>query len=655
MDNHQTEEAPPRCVACGGVLHDGPLGVQCLRCSFALAALKEEDDLNAVSELFPELIVEEKVADGGFGSVYRAEHRKMKRTVALKFLDDVLARNPDAVALFEQEMISVGGLDHPGIVRAHDAGERDGHWYIIMEFVDGMDCGALVRKHGTLPVAECCEIIRQAALALHHAHRKGVIHRDVKPANVMVSREGAPPATETTDPADAASRTSSAPSMVKILDFGLSGLAVTPVLSQPVDTIGSTLFLGTLEYISPEQIEHPDNVDARADIFSLGATFWRLLTGRTPRQGGVEISLFTHMKQVTSEPVPSLEALRPDLPGPLVQLCDQMLSLDRNCRPASMEAVAQLIEPWCEGAELARLFGDGKLGERPARFPRKPRRLVPVAVAVAAAAALAAGGKLLLPDREKAAPAAPATIALAEILNSYAWGSGRIVSGSLALNIWNDATGAVLTSDNGDAPDLTVSFSTSAGPLGNGWFHYDAGTSRLRANHSFSGPAPSNNPGSRVINTVDFVFAHHLKITNLNADFKSLNTAGVSWEFSRLAARTPSGGFFSEEPDVAAYASHTPAGGSPAKGFFLVDNKDTVLRVGSRLTASGEHAPNENLTGTNGNSFLDYKDLGLEPGTQIGGFQWVTTLEDVRGMRNDDTSLASLLESLKISGSISVP
>ena len=172
------------CETCGGPLKPGPMGPQCMLCLFSLGVADEV--FADVAEFFPELSIREKIARGGFGTVFRAEHRRMKRSVALKFLD--MAHSREAVALFEKEMVTVGGLDHPGIVRAHDAGEREGRWYIVMELVDGADCGALVRKHGTLPIAESCEIIRQAALALHHAHGKGLVHRDVKPGNIMIAR-----------------------------------------------------------------------------------------------------------------------------------------------------------------------------------------------------------------------------------------------------------------------------------------------------------------------------------------------------------------------------------------------------------------------------------------------------------------------------------
>jgi serine/threonine protein kinase len=410
------------CTTCGGTQASGPFGLRCARCVLSLVGDTENEVDGYVAELFPELQLEGKIAQGGFGAVYRAEHRRMRRPVALKFLDSVLARNPEALALFQQEMITVGALDDPGIVKAHDAGERDGHWYIIMELVEGMDCGTLVRKHGALPMAESCEIIRQAALALGHAHEKGVVHRDVKPGNVMVS-EGTKRTKETHGTEDVPSVPSVplvplVPSSVKILDFGLAGLAVAPVFSQLVPTSGSTLFLGTLEYISPEQIECPATVDARADIYSLGATLWRLLSGKTPHgSSSPEMSLFVAMKRITSEPVPSLATVRPDLPKPLIQLCDAMLSLDREKRPASAAEVARLLEPWCAGAELSRLFTDGPLEEKPFVFPKKNRRRL--WAAAAAVVGLAALGSLFLlyrPSPEPIRPVySPALVALRQL------------------------------------------------------------------------------------------------------------------------------------------------------------------------------------------------------------------------------------------------
>ncbi len=350
------------CETCGGPLKPGPMGPQCMLCLFSLGVADEV--FADVAEFFPELSIREKIARGGFGTVFRAEHRRMKRSVALKFLD--MAHSPEAVALFEKEMVTVGGLDHPGIVRAHDAGEREGRWYIVMELVDGADCGALVRKHGTLPIAESCEIIRQAALALHYAHGKGLVHRDVKPGNIMIAR--------------AVSQLT-----VKVLDFGLASIAVAPLLNNPAaledDSTGDR-FLGTLEYVAPEQIEAPAKVDARADIYALGATLRRFLTGKPAREGHSEQSLLLRMKAITSTPVGSISALRPDLPPALAQLCDQLVALDRNQRPPTAAEVAELLHPWCAGAELSRLFTDGPLPEKPFVFPKKNRRPLWLASAV---------------------------------------------------------------------------------------------------------------------------------------------------------------------------------------------------------------------------------------------------------------------------------
>ncbi len=336
----------------------------CPRCALKMALEVAEDDTSPPLAFFPELEFQGALGRGGFGHVFKAQHRRLRRPVALKLLDLLKARSAGTRELFTSEMAAAGRLDHPGIVHAYDAGERDGLWYIIMEFVDGLDCGALVRKHGMLPVAESCEIIRQAALALNYAHEIGLVHRDVKPGNMMVSRR-----TEATTPTAEGAAAPAVPSVVKVLDFGLAGLSIAPDFSQSAAAQGSPLLLGTLDYISPEQIQSPSTVDARADIYSLGATLWRLLTGKTPHGGPLrEESLAVHLNRLATEPLPSVATVRPNLPGPLVQLCDSMLSLDRSKRPASAAQVARLIEPWCIGADLSRLFLDGQLEEKSPTF-----------------------------------------------------------------------------------------------------------------------------------------------------------------------------------------------------------------------------------------------------------------------------------------------
>src|SRR5262249_40919805 len=150
-----------------------------------------------------------KLGEGGMGAVYKAVHTKLERVVALKVLPAERLADPQAVTRFEREMRAVGKLQHPNIVAAHDAGEIDGTHYLVMELVEGSDLARLVRDRGPLPIAEACELIRQAALGLAHAHEHGLVHRDIKPSNLMLARAAQ----------------SSAPPTVKVLDLGLALLS----------------------------------------------------------------------------------------------------------------------------------------------------------------------------------------------------------------------------------------------------------------------------------------------------------------------------------------------------------------------------------------------------------------------------------------------
>ena len=156
-------------------------------------------------------------------------HTRLKRPVAIKVLPAGRLHDPQAIARFQREMEAVGKLDHPNLVHAHDAGEAEGQHYLVMEFLDGTDLRKLVRSSGPLPVADACEVVRQAALGLQYAHEHGLIHRDVKPSNLMLTRDGT----------------------VKVLDLGLARL--TDETAMPGDMTGTGQVVGTGDFIAPEQ------------------------------------------------------------------------------------------------------------------------------------------------------------------------------------------------------------------------------------------------------------------------------------------------------------------------------------------------------------------------------------------------------------------
>jgi serine/threonine protein kinase len=266
------------------------------------------------------------------GTVYRAQHTHLRRPVALKLLRPERLGNPTMRQRFFREAAAVGRLDHPHIVRATDAGEDAGRPFLVMELLDGLDLQKVLRHGGPLPVADACEIVRQAALGLQCAHERGLVHRDVKPSNLLLTSQGC----------------------VKVLDLGLAHLGTDPLtgeehsLSEPV--------LGTADYMAPEQATAPRQVDARADVYGLGCTLYALLTGSPPFAG--RETLYQKMKAHAEEPPVPLGVRRSDLPAPLTALVDRMLSKNPAERPASAGAVAAALAPYAPGADLRRLIAD---------------------------------------------------------------------------------------------------------------------------------------------------------------------------------------------------------------------------------------------------------------------------------------------------------
>ncbi len=277
------------------------------------------------------------LGQGGMGTVYRARHLRLKREVAFKIVSSAL-RKPSAIARFEREMEAIGRAEHPNIVRAYDAGEIDGHLYLAMELLDGVDLSIASRRLGPLSVADACEIIRQAALGLEHANQQGLVHRDIKPSNLMLCRDG----------------------IVKVLDLGLALLRSELSNAEHVTHDGQVL--GTLDYLAPEQAEDGHAVDIRADLYSLGCTLFRLLTGRAPFDSGGRASVVQILKSHATATPPLVRNSRPDAPADLEAILARLLAKKPSERFASPAELVLALIPLTTGCDLPQLAARAMTG-----------------------------------------------------------------------------------------------------------------------------------------------------------------------------------------------------------------------------------------------------------------------------------------------------
>jgi tRNA A-37 threonylcarbamoyl transferase component Bud32 len=274
----------------------------------------------------------ETLGQGGMGTVYKAFHPKLKRTVALKVLAANRVNDPTAIARFQREMEAVGGLDHPNIVRAHDAGEADGQHFLVMEFVEGVNLSRLVRCAGPLSVPDACEIIRQAAIGLHYAHQHGLVHRDVKPSNLMLTSQGT----------------------VKVLDLGLARLRSESTDDSEFTSAGQ--IMGSPDFMAPEQGLDSRDADARTDVYSLGCTLYFLLTARPPYVGRRCDTAAKKLLAHVQEPVTPIQELRPETPDALAHVLDRMLAKDPHVRYSSAIELTAALVPLVVGTDLGRLW-----------------------------------------------------------------------------------------------------------------------------------------------------------------------------------------------------------------------------------------------------------------------------------------------------------
>ncbi|MDP6720515.1 MAG: protein kinase, partial [Pirellulaceae bacterium] len=305
-----------------------------------------------------------KLGEGGMGTVYKALHTKLDRVVAIKILSSHRLNDPDAIARFDREMKLIGQLQHPHIVHATDADQDGDIHYLVMELVDGIDLSRLVRKTGLLGVADACELIRQAAVGLDFVHHQGMVHRDIKPSNLMITVASRVPKVESKSSKSSSTRDSvpvtTLDPVVKILDLGL---ALLDHDGDGDDLTSTGQVMGTIDYMAPEQVENTHGVDIRADIFSLGATLFKLLTGEAPLSSAKYGSSLQKLAALGRDEIPSIASRRDDLPSELVTIVDRMLSCDPSDRFQTPVEVVDTLATFVDQADLRGLWNQiGEMG-----------------------------------------------------------------------------------------------------------------------------------------------------------------------------------------------------------------------------------------------------------------------------------------------------
>ncbi|HSC73290.1 MAG TPA: protein kinase [Gaiellaceae bacterium] len=372
--------------------------------------------------------VEELVGHGGMSSVYKAHDALLERHVALKILHEQYSNDEDFVERFKREARSVAQLQHPNIVTVIDRGEEEGRQYIVFEYIDGENLKERVVRNGRLDVREALEITLEVARGLAFAHEQGLVHRDVKPQNILLNGDG----------------------RAKVTDFGIA---------RTVDVDGMTqtgTVLGTSNYIAPEQASGK-RVDAHSDVYALGAVLYELLAGEVPFPG--ESFVVVAMKHM-HEPAPSLLDVRGDIPLRVAAAVDRALEKDPEQRFPTMDAFAAELE-----AALAELEhgedGDATMVIPSAAAPKPRRRKVsrwPIVIGVLALVAIAAIviGLLAIPGtNDNSPPPATTRVALTGVTSYDPYGDNKAENSAAAPNVTDGDEATYWSTEHyNDAPSL---------------------------------------------------------------------------------------------------------------------------------------------------------------------------------------------------------
>ncbi len=287
-------------------------------------------------------VIVDQLGQGGMGQVFKAKHRMMGRFVAVKVLPRAKS-TPETEAAFRREIEVLGQLDHENLVRALDAGYDGKVHFLVTEIVPGLDLRRQITRHGVLDEVMAASVIAQAARGLAYAHAAGVVHRDVKPGNILVREDG----------------------RVKVSDLGLAGS-----LLDRGDDFGAKRVIGTIDYTAPEQIRHPDQVNPSADIYSLGCTLYFAVAGRVPFPGGTRQEKAKH--HLSDDPTP-VRAVAPQITVEFEQVIAEMMEKDPRRRVPSADAVVELLRPWTPAEPVAMLRPARRKGGRAGGPPGLPR------------------------------------------------------------------------------------------------------------------------------------------------------------------------------------------------------------------------------------------------------------------------------------------
>jgi serine/threonine protein kinase len=257
----------------------------------------------------------DRIGAGGMGQVFKAKHQHMDRLVAIKLISEAMTKDASAVQRFQRELKAAAKLVHPNIVQAYDASVQRGVWYLVMEYVEGRDLAEMLATDGPFTAERAVDLVRQAARGLAFAHSKGIVHRDIKPANLLLDKNGT----------------------LKIMDMGLARIEDNPA----VDGLTQTgQVMGTVDYMAPEQAIDTRSADARADIYSLGCTLFRLLTDQNMYDGATLVQkLMAHQ----NSPIPALQQWRPDVSAALATVFERMVAKRPQDRLQTMEDVEDAL------------------------------------------------------------------------------------------------------------------------------------------------------------------------------------------------------------------------------------------------------------------------------------------------------------------------